>query len=195
MKYMRTPQLIGVAVPLLRELRAGVLAASAPADAVRTLREAGFAGGDAVYRAFEQWLGESGYSSPSSAGEGAGRAASLSLAEFGERTSRFFRDAGWGDVTFSSDESNGTAALDIAHCWEGEDPAAAAVDQPGCHITTGMLAAFFGRIAGYPVAVLETECSAAGNSRCRFQMGNADVMKYKWEEETQSVARRSDAGT
>lgn len=165
---------------MLRGLRAGVLAASPAADAVRTLREAGHAGGGAVYRAFEQWLGESGYSSPSSAGEDTRQAGSLSLAEFGERTSRFFRDAGWGDVTFSSDEAEGTATLDIVHCWEGEDPAATAVAQPGCHITTGMLAAFFGRIAGYPIAVLETECCAAGDSRCRFLMGNAEVMNDKW---------------
>jgi predicted hydrocarbon binding protein len=159
-------KLVGVAIPTLRELRAAVLQSNDPEAAVSALREAGYAGGDAVHAAFEQWLAESGESS------GTG---DLALAEFGERTTKFFRDAGWGDVIFSPDENEGIAVLDIGNCWEADGNA----EGSGCQITTGVLAAFFGKIAGYPVSVLETECSSEG--RCQFMLGNAETMQYQWE--------------
>lgn len=165
-----TTHLVGVAIPTLIELRAAVLASNAPESAVTALREAGFAGGDSVHAAFERWLEESGQSVGAS---------ELPLDEFGEQTSRFFLDAGWGDVSFSEDEAEGVAIVDIVNCWEGG--ADGADGTRGCHVTTGLLASFFGRIAGYPVAVLETECCEGEGSRCRFLMGNADVMNYKWE--------------
>ena len=171
-----TTHLVGVAIPTLRQLRSVVLASTAPDAAVTALREAGFAGGEAVYFAFREWLAESG-----AIGDAAGRsdAADLSLAEFGEEATRFFRDAGWGDVRLSQDDEDGVAIVDIARCWEGSADGNAA---PGCHITTGLLAAFFGQVAGYPVAVLETECCEGNGSRCRFLMGNAEVMNHHWEQ-------------
>ena len=163
-------QMVGVAVPTLRELRAAVLTSGNPESAVSALREAGYAGGDAVFAAFEAWLSES-------SGNGHLETPDLSLAEFGERTAKFFRDAGWGTVTFTENEAEGTARFDIENCWEG--PVAG---DTGCQITTGLLASFFGRVAGYPIAVLETECCSAGSSRCRFLLGNSEVMSAKWEE-------------
>ena len=173
-----TTHLVGVAIPTLIELRSAVLAANSVDNAVNALREAGFAGGDAVHAAFEHWIGEPadgshGDVNPADAGE-------LSLEEFGERSTQFFRDAGWGDVTFSQDDAEGVAIVDIVNCWEGG--AERGDSAQGCHVTTGMLAAFFGRIAGYPVAVLETECCGGDGSRCRFLMGNAEMMAYKWEQ-------------
>jgi predicted hydrocarbon binding protein len=165
-----TMQMVGIAVPTLRELRAAVLTSGDADSAVNALREAGFAGGDAIHAAFESWLAESSDVDQVDTGD-------LSLAEFGEKTARFFRDAGWGAVTFSQDETEGVAIVDIEDCWEG--PVAG---DTGCQITTGLLASFFGRIAGYPVAVLETECCSAGSSRCRFLLGNSEVMAAKWEE-------------
>ena len=168
-------QLVGVAIPTLRQLRSAVLSSTSPDAAVNALREAGFAGGAAVYSAFEGWLAESGVTDASGGKSAAG---DLSLEEFGDGTTRFFRDAGWGDVTLSHDDDEGVAIVDIEKCWEGT---ASAADAPGCHITTGLLAAFFGQIAGYPVAVLETECCEGNGSRCRFMMGNAEVMNHQWE--------------
>ncbi|MBA2707272.1 MAG: hypothetical protein H0U59_05655 [Gemmatimonadaceae bacterium] len=170
-------RLIGIALPTLRKLRVSVMACNGGSEAVRTLREAGYAGGSTVHAAFEHWLEESApgeSSEPSTADPG-----DLSLTDFGERASHFFRDAGWGDVTFSSDDSDGTAMLDVVNCWETANDSAG--DVPGCHITTGMLAAFFGKIAGYPVAVLEAECAGSGSERCRFLLGNADLINYKWD--------------
>jgi predicted hydrocarbon binding protein len=169
-----TVQLVGVAIPTLRQLRETVLSAADTDSAVNALREAGYAGGNAVYEAFEQWLRES-------QGEESGSAVDLPLDDFGAAAAAFFRNAGWGEVTFSPDEADGVAMVDITRCWEG-----ASGDDSGCHVTTGLLASFFGRIAGYPVAVLETECCSGGSSsRCRFLMGNAEVMQYMWQEQQQ----------
>lgn len=172
-----TSHLIGVAIPTLLELRAAVLASSAPEAAVASLREAGFAGGGAVHAAFERWLAETGEASTES-GSTRADAGNLPVEDFGGRASRFFRDAGWGEVSFQPDDAGGVAIVDIADCWEGSADAGAA---PGCHLTTGLLASFFGRIAGYPVAVLETACCEGGGTRCRFVMGNAEVMNAYWE--------------
>ena len=164
--------MVGVAVPTLRELRAAILTSGDPEAAVSALREAGYAGGDAVHTAFEAWLSED-----TGAGADNVDAGDLSLAEFGDRTAKFFRDAGWGRVTFSQDEAEGVAIVDIEDCWEGP-----VSGDTGCQITTGLLASFFGLVAGYPIAVLETECCSGGSSRCRFLLGNAEVMAAKWEE-------------
>lgn len=172
-----TTQLVGVAIPTLRELRAAVLTSSSPEAAVEALRQAGFAGGEAVHNAFEQWLSGSRLSE---AATGRTDSTGLTVEAFGHGAAMFFRNAGWGDVTFLGDETEGVAMLDIADCWEAAGDGSSA--GPGCHITTGLLAAFFGLIAGYPVAVMETECADGSGSRCRFVMGNAEVMNYKWQE-------------
>ncbi len=167
------PHLVGVAVDTLRHLRSAVLASGDASGSVAALREAGYAGGDSVHSAFERWLAESAAATSSDA-------ADLRLSEFGDIASRFFRDAGWGDVIFSHDEEEGVAIVDITHCWEGAG--SDSDDDPGCQLTTGMLASFFGKIAGYPVAVLETECCHGAVSRCRFMMGNSEVMTQKWQQ-------------
>jgi predicted hydrocarbon binding protein len=168
-------QLIGIAIPTLRELRAATLACisagpAGEADAVDALREAGFAGGPAVYEAFEQWLGES---------NGSANAPELTVQEFGDQAARYFRDAGWGRVDFDTEKEDGVATISMHDCWEADRAAGGA--SPSCHITTGMLASFFGKLAGYPVAVMETECRSANAERCRFLLGNAEVMAFKWE--------------
>jgi V4R domain len=180
MTEIATTQLIGIAVPTLRELRGTALAclsasATGEADAVDALREAGFAGGPAVFEAFEQWLAENGRGSDDST-----RAADLTLAEFGKRAADYFRAAGWGIVEFEADKESGVAMLTMDGCWEADR--SSQVAEPSCHVTTGMLAAFFGKLAGFPVAVMETECSSAGASACRFLLGNSEVMTYRWEQ-------------
>jgi predicted hydrocarbon binding protein len=177
-------QLIGIAIPTLRELRAATLAclataASGEADAVDALREAGYAGGDAIYAAFEHWLSETAQMLPESEIR-SGTAADLALDYFGDRVAEYFRAAGWGLLEFSPEQNEGVATLSLDNGWE-VNPGAGET-KPSCHVTTGMLAAFFGRVAGYPVAVMETECSSAGAERCRFLLGNTEVMTFKWEQ-------------
>lgn len=171
-------QMIGIALPTLKELRGATLASLAShgggeADAVDTLREAGFAGGEAVLSAFEGWVRDRNSRHVSAAvGE-------LPLDDFAAMVRRFFYDAGWGEIDFTPNDDDGVAELIVRRCWEcsASDPS----DGPSCHITTGMLASFFGQLAGYPVSVLETECCASGDEQCRFLMGNAEVMTWKWE--------------
>ena len=166
-------QLVGVAVPTLRQLRSAILSSAGAIEAVTALREAGYAGGESIHSAFEHWLVETGALHELGAG-------ALPLDQFGSSAASFFRDAGWGDVEFTHDDDDGVALLDITNCWEADGDAAS--EDPGCQITTGMLASFFGKIAGFPVAVLETECCHSEGSRCRFMMGNAEMMNYKWQE-------------
>jgi hypothetical protein len=177
-------QLIGIAIPTLRELRAATLsslatATSGEADAVDALRGAGYAGGESIYDAFEQWLSETAQPSSESESRSA-PAADLALDDFGDRVALYFRAAGWGQLEFAPEQDGGVATLTVENCWEVEPNA----DQvkPSCHVTTGMFAAFFGRLAGYPVAVMETECCSAGAERCRFLLGNTEVMTFKWEQ-------------
>jgi predicted hydrocarbon binding protein len=180
MAEIQTTRLIGIAIPTLRELRVATLAcmsasAAGGADAVDALREAGYAGGDAVFEAFEQWIAEEAQD----ASDELRSAPDLTLEEFGDRAARYFRAAGWGVVEFDADPNESVATLAIQNCWEADG-----VDEetPSCHVTTGMLAAFFGRLAGYPVSVMESECSSMGAARCRFLLGNSEVMTSKWEE-------------
>ena len=155
--------MIGIALPTLRELRSKVLASSNSEDAVDALRQAGYSGGESVFEAFEQWLRE---------GDANASVEEMSLTEFGDKITRFFRDAGWGDIHFSHDEDDDVAKLSVRNCWEAELG-------DGCHIYTGVLASFFGKVAGYPIAVLETECSTDG---CEFLLGNTDVINHRWEQ-------------
>lgn len=178
----RATQLIGIAIPTLRELRGATLARlstdpAGEADAVDALRAAGYAGGQAVYDAFEQWLAEE---ETPAAFVGHRSAPDLTLKEFGDRAARYFRAAGWGLVEFGADPNESVATLEMENCWEAGTSGTATA--PSCHVTTGMLAAFFGRLAGYPVSVMETECCSAGAERCRFLLGNTEVMAFRWEQ-------------
>ena len=38
------------------------------------------------------------------------------------------------------------------------------------------------QVAGDPLAVLEVECRSMGAPRCRFLIGNAEVMEHVYEE-------------
>ena len=166
MNHTTEMKLVGIAVPTLAAMRSAILQSQDPELAVNALREAGYAGGEEVYDAFEQWLAETGQTSGSG---------DLALKDFGDRIEEFFRSAGWGEMTFSHDESKGVAMVDIDGCWE----MSGSTEGDGCHVTTGMLAAFFGRVAGYPISVMETECSEGG--RCKFLLGNDEVMQSRWE--------------
>ena len=168
-----TSQLVGVAIETLRALRTTILSAAAEDDAISALREAGYAGGETLFTAFERWLAEEHGSAVD--------VNDLGLEEFGAKAARFFHNCGWGDVSFSHDEAEGIGIVEISDCWESGDGGS---QGNGCQLTTGLLAAFFGRVAGYPVSVLETECCDGDGSACRFMLGNAETMEYRWEEMT-----------
>ena len=143
----------------------GTLVRDAGPSAASDLQEAGYAGGDAVFASFGDWLRGREEQAPPPEG--------LELAAFQRLASAYFRAAGWGSIEISTLHDL-VAVLDSPD-WGEADPANAS-DHPGCHLTTGIFADFFGRLAGSPLAVLEVECRSAGDPRCRFLIGNADVM-------------------
>ncbi|MGQ0767340.1 MAG: V4R domain-containing protein [Gemmatimonadota bacterium] len=152
----------------LATLRGALLRDGGP-DAAIYLQEAGYAGGDAIWRAFSRWLGDRSELP----------AEQLGLSTFEEQASAFFRDAGWGNIEIGS-LGDVVATLDSPD-WGEADPASG-IDHPCCHLTTGMFADLFGRLAGAPVAVLEVECRSAGADRCRFLVGNPQTMEQIYDE-------------
>jgi predicted hydrocarbon binding protein len=165
MAASQTPELIGLAQRTLRDLRLRVAGASGGGH--DALREAGYAGAGSLFDAFETWLAD----------RGSGKAEDLPIDEFSARAGEFFQAAGWGRVTFRS-LHDALAVIDIEGCWEAQ---LHGEGERGCHLTTGTLAGFLGCLTDYPVAVMEIECSAPPDSRCRFLAGNADMLEHAYE--------------
>jgi len=159
--------LLAVSRPALLALRAALLR-DMGASAAAALQEAGYAGGATVFDAFRQWLHERGDGAPED----------LDFERFQRRASEYFRLAGWGTLEIGS-LADAVATVDTDD-WGEADPGEH-LDQPGCHFTTGMLADFFGRFSDVPLAVLEVECRSAGHERCRFLLGNGDVMRFVYD--------------
>jgi hypothetical protein len=58
-----------------------------------------------------------------------------------------------------------------------------------------MLADFFGRLAGEPVAAMEVECRSMGGERCRFLVGGYDTLQHIYDEMTRGVSYDEAAAT
>ncbi len=136
-------------------------------NAAALLQEAGYAGGPALFDAFTRWLSARGLSAPES----------LPATEFASRASEFFRDTGWGSIALGSMES--VATVDSAD-WAESDPAYP-LEFPGCYYTAGVMADFFGRLAGVPLAAMEVECRSMGAERCRFLVGGPETMQRVYD--------------
>lgn len=151
----------------LATLRTALLRDGGP-DAAVYLQEAGYAGGDAMWQAFRLWLAD----------RTSVEAVDLEVGAFQQHVSAFFAEAGWGHVSIGS-LGEAVATID-SEDW-GEADAAANLEQPSCHLTTGMFADLFGRVAGHTVAVLEVECRSAGAPRCRFLVGSQETMEQIYD--------------
>ncbi len=156
-------QMVALTRASLAALRAALMRDAGPAAATY-LQEAGYAGGDALFASFSAWLRGRGSDDPTE----------LELPAFEAAATEYFRAAGWGSLSIGP-MGEAVAALD-SEDWGEADPASA-LTQPGCHLTTGMFASFFGTIAEAPLAVLEVECRSKGDERCRFLVGSAQVME------------------
>jgi predicted hydrocarbon binding protein len=138
------------------------------AAAAGYLQEAGYAGGQALFDAFRGWL----------AARGRGAPESLSVDAFQREATDFFRQAGWGSLELGALE-DAVATLD-SNDWGEADPNSAS-ELPTCHVSAGMFADFFGRLADAPLAVMEVECRSRGDQRCRFLLGSTEVMQRVYE--------------
>ncbi|HEX5436248.1 MAG TPA: V4R domain-containing protein [Gemmatimonadaceae bacterium] len=171
--------LLALSRPTLRALIGAALhdaASVAPA-----LQEAGYAGGDAVFAAFRDWLLAREHREPDT----------LTLPEFETFASEYFRAAGWGVVSIGTLQ-DAVATVDCAE-W-GESEPAAELEHPACHLTTGMFANFFGHLSDGPLAVLEVECRSMGAPRCRFLLGAGDVMTAVYEAMAQGAGYEEAVG-
>lgn len=161
-------QMIALSRSSLAALRAALIRDTGPAAAAY-LQEAGYAGGEILFESFRSWLATRTEASPEE----------LAVEQFEQMATEYFRDAGWGSLKVGS-LNDAVATLDSTD-WGEADPNSG-LDYPACHLTTGMFADFFGRIADTPLAVLEVECRSMGSPRCRFLVGNAEVMEHVYEE-------------
>jgi len=159
--------MLGLTRDAMTALRNALLRDTGP-SAAAYLQEAGYAGGGALFDAFRQWL----------AGRGRGTPESLSVEGFQREATEFFRQAGWGSLYVGA-LHDAVATLDSGDWAEAtpEQP----LEQPFCHLTSGMFADFFGRVADAPLAVMEVECRTVGDARCRFLLGSTEVMQQVYE--------------
>lgn len=162
------PEMLTLTRASLLSLRAALLR-SGDSQAAVALQEAGYAGGEALFESFRTWLADRTDIV----------AEDLDVDAFESRLSEFFRETGWGTVQVGRIDDT-VATLDSPD-W-GECDTATGMQHPSCHITTGMFADLFGRLAGAPVAVLEVECRSAGYERCRFLIGSPEIMDAVYDE-------------
>ncbi len=165
--------MVGLTRDALVALRS-VLFRNAGATAASYLQDAGYAGGSALYSAFAKWTAARGLPTPPK----------LSAKEFEARAGEFFAELGWGTLSVSPLHDS-VLTLDSWN-WAESDPASA-MEYPGCYLTSGLLADFFGRVAGTPLAVMEVECRSMGSQRCRFLLGSAETMQYVYNGMTTGI--------
>lgn len=154
---------VAVPVDFFTSLRTSV-ESPLSAISVDSVRDAGYHAGQALYDSFSAWLADRGETTPDS----------LDDARFASIAGDFFADFGWGALQFTS-LSDAVIAADSAEWAESEGFGG------GCHVSTGLFAGFFGRLASAPIAVLEVQCRASGDARCRFLLGSVDVLEYVHE--------------
>ncbi len=141
----------------------------------QALQEAGYAAGEAAFRAFTAWL-------PQAAG--VDRASSLAAPRLAEILSQFFTALGWGAIKVSP-AGDAAVALDATD-WAEAVPDAR-LQYPSCHFTAGMLADFLGRVADTSLATMEVECRSRGDARCRWLVGAPETLTSLHEQMTQGA--------
>ena len=166
------PAMDGLAIgrTSLRQLHASLLS-HAPDQAVGGLQEAGYAAGEAMFRAFATWV---------PAHTGVERPEDLDAEVLNDVLSEFFSHTGWGTLAVAP---VGTGGLGVDSTdWAEAEPGSA--QAPMCFFTAGMLADFLGRLSGEPVAVMEVECRSRGDERCRFLSATPETLQRVYEEMT-----------
>lgn len=166
--------MVGLTRDALIALRS-VLFRDAGGNAAAYLQEAGYAGGGALYQAFAEWNSSRGVPVPEN----------MAASEFEQRAGEFFGELGWGTITVGT-LHDAVVTLDSAD-WAESDPASA-MQFPGCYLSAGMLADFFGRLADAQLVVMEVECRSMGSERCRFLLGSSETIQHVYDGMTQGVS-------
>jgi predicted hydrocarbon binding protein len=137
------------------------------------LQEAGYAGGEAIFASFQEWLAARG-----------GSADGVGFAEFQGLAAEFFHDTGWGSLEVGT-LNDVVITLDSAD-WAEADPSLN-IGFPACYYSMGLLADFFGRLAGAQLTCYEVECRSNGAARCRFLLGSAEVIGQVYQRMSEGV--------
>jgi len=140
------------------------------------LQEAGFAGGEAIYHRFAEWLRQR---------YGVERPSELDVRHLGDMLNGFFEETGWGRLAVTP-LSRAVIALDSGN-WSEAEPSLGA-SYPSCHLSTGMLADFLGRVAKTTLGVMEVECLSRGDERCRFLAGSPETLQLLYEQMAQGMS-------
>jgi predicted hydrocarbon binding protein len=141
----------------------------------QALQEAGYAAGEATFRAFSSWL-------PQAAG--VDHPAELAAPRLADVLSQFFTSLGWGAVQVTA---IGEAAVAVDAATWAEAAPEAGLQYPSCFFTAGLLADFMGRLAEASLAVMEVECRSRGDARCRWLVGAPETLSSLHEQMTQGA--------
>ncbi len=129
------------------------------------VRDAGFATGQVLAAQLRASQAERGAPPPEA----------LTLPAFNAATSTLLQHTGWGALSIDSSRPAVTV-LEASGWSETAAKAGSTLLAPGAHFTTGLLAGFFGSLAGEPLAVLEVEPAEPVTDRARFLMGSVETV-------------------
>lgn len=158
----------------LHQLRS-TLERSLGVAAAPLLQEAGFASGEGLSAAFADWL-RTRHDVPAPQ--------ELDAAFLGEALSGFFEANGWGALTVEP-LGPGVLAID-APAWAESIPGSGTY--PSCHVSSGMLADVFSRLASGQFAAMEVECRSRGDARCRFLLAAPETLTLVYERMTHGMS-------
>jgi len=175
MEQATTSRFLNLSPKALRVLRAS-LERDHGLPAAAYLQEAGFAAGEDTFAAFEAWLKKT---------HGIATAGDLDATYLEEVVSEFFAEHGWGTLKLTQ-VSPAVLALDSAD-WAEANPEKGA-QYPCCHVSSGLLADFLGRLAGQTVAAMEVECRTRGDDGCRFLVGSPETLAAVYERMSAGVS-------
>ena len=143
-------------------------------NAAAWLQEAGYAGGSATHAAFTSWCAQRGHRVPEN----------LGAPEFERQAAEFFSQLGWGRVSVATLHDSVLTVDSID--WAEANPVGT-MEFPGCYLSAGLFADFFGRVANAQLVTMEVECRSMGHERCRFLLGSAETIQHVYDGLTQGV--------
>ena len=164
----------------LHQLRSA-LERSLGVQAAPLLQEAGFASGEAMTAALQEYVHEQ---------FGVEKLQDLDEAFLGEALSGFFAARGWGELVVG-DLGAAVVTVDAAD-WAEAAPGGG--PYPSCHISAGLLADIFSRLAGGQFAAMEVECSSRGDKHCRFLLAAPETLTLVYERMTHGMSYQAALG-
>ena len=164
----------------LHQLRSA-LERSLGVQAAPLLQEAGFASGEAMTAALQHYVQEH---------FGVEKVHELDEVYFGEALSGFFAAQGWGEVQVGD---LGSAVMTVdAEDWAEAAPGGG--PYPSCHVSAGLLADIFSRLAGGQFAAMEVECRSRGDNHCRFLLAAPETLTLVYERMTHGMTYQAALG-